>query len=170
MEIADGDPPKGPSVLGNLAHGGRGPVILFPRGAFNQLELRETTMSATFQTLLAERERSRTVWNRTYAPLRRAITGSWRVLPESIHSEARFDADGGFDLKFFDSNIFLKGRYTIVAVEGVSYIVLDSGDGTPYALRMEEIDPWRLKLRWVDPDGPGFELTRIAPVNGAILA
>lgn len=120
-------------------------------------------MSNLMTTIISERERYRTLWNRTYAPLRRALTGHWSVLPSESHSNARFDSDGGFELRFLKSGLFLKGRYTVVALEGVSYIVLDTNDGQPWVLRLEEIDAWRMKLRWVEPEGPAFEFSRRVP-------
>ncbi len=127
-------------------------------------------MNRLMTEILGEKERYRTLWSRTYAPLRRALTGNWSVLPESSHSDVRFDADGGFELRFFNSNLFLKGLYTIVSLKGTSYMVLDTGEGVPWVTRIEEIDPLRVKLRWVDPAGPGFELTRKAPIGQPMLA
>jgi hypothetical protein len=127
-------------------------------------------MSNLMTNIVAERDKYRTLWSRTYAPLRRAITGSWAVLPEESHSEVRFDSDGGFELRFFNSGLFLKGRYTIVALEGASYIVLDTSDPAPWALRIDEIDSVRMKLHWVDPEGDTFELTRRAPLGNLVAA
>lgn len=127
-------------------------------------------MSTLMTSILSERERYRTLWSRTYAPLRRALTGNWGVLPEDSHSDVRFDADGGFELRFIDSGLFLKGRYTIVALEGVSYIVLDTNDAQPWVLRIEEMDSWRMRLRWVEPEGLAFECTRRAPMPALAVA
>jgi hypothetical protein len=52
----------------------------------------------------------------------------------------------------------------------VSYVVLDAGDGTPYALRLEEIDAWRMRLQWIDPEGPALELVRHAPLGEPAVA
>lgn len=121
-------------------------------------------MSELMSVILTERDRYRTLWNRTYAPLRRALTGNWGVLPEHTHSDMRFDSDGGFRFRFLDSGLDLEGRYTIVALEGHSYIVLEAKDDQPWVLKLEEVDPWRMKLRWVDPDGPSIEASRRAPM------
>ncbi|MBI5705906.1 MAG: hypothetical protein HZC36_02830 [Armatimonadetes bacterium] len=127
-------------------------------------------MNELMSVILNERDRYKTLWNRTYAPLRRALTGKWGVLPEQSHSEMRFDSDGGFHFRFMDSGMNLEGRYTIVAIEGHSYIVLEAKDDQPWVLRLEEVDPWRMKLRWVDPDGPSIEVSRRAPMPAMAVA
>jgi hypothetical protein len=111
-------------------------------------------------TVLREEEKYRTLWQRTYAPLRRAIGGTWVKREESAQFTLRISPDGGFDLTCYDSMTFLKGRYTVIALDGNYWIAFDCEDGTKNAVRIDDADMWRLKLSWMDdPDHP-FELVR----------
>lgn len=114
----------------------------------------------TAATVLNQEEKFRTLWHRTYAPLRRSLAGSWIKREETAQFELRFDLDGGFELTCYDSMTFLKGRYTIVSVEGAYWIAFDCTDGNKNAVRIEDVDMWRLKLSWLDNPGHVFELVR----------
>lgn len=116
-------------------------------------------MTATLENLMNEREKYRAIWHRTYAPLRRVIAGIWMKLPDGKGLEVRFTADGGFELNDFERGVFLNGRYTIVPFEGGYGLAVESA-GETWALKIEEVDPWRLKLRWLDDVGASIELTR----------
>lgn len=119
----------------------------------------------TATTVLNEQERFRTLWQRTYAPLRRAIAGSWVKRDEHAQFEFRLDPDGGFNLKCYDSNTFLKGRYSIVSVDGSYWIAFDCDDGQKNAVRIEDVELCRLRLSWLDdPDHP-FDLVRMGEVQ-----
>lgn len=121
-------------------------------------------------TVLEQQEKFRTLWHRTYAPLRRAISGSWVKRDETAQFELRLDADGGFDLKCFDTMTFLKGRYTVVSVEGSYWIAFDCADGQKNAVRIEDVDMWRLKLSWMDDPRHPFELVRRSDAKGLAVA
>ena len=109
-------------------------------------------------TVLQEEERFRALWQRTYAPLRRAIAGTWIKREETAQFLLRLDPDGGFELTCYDSMTFMKGRYTIVMVEGSHWIAFDCDDGQKNAVRIEDVDMWRLKLSWLGDDRHPFEL------------
>ena len=114
----------------------------------------------TADTVLREEEKFKTLWQRTYAPLRRAISGTWVKREETAQFLLRLDSDGGFELTCYDTNLFLKGRYTVVSMDGSYWIAFDCNDGTKNAVKIEDVDMWRLKLSWMDDPMHGFELVR----------
>jgi hypothetical protein len=114
----------------------------------------------TAATILQEEDRYRTLWQRTYAPLRRAISGTWVKRDETARFKLRLDGDGGFELTCYDTSLFLKWRYTVMMVDGAHWIAFDCCDGQKHAARIEDADMWRLKLSWLDDPSNPFELVR----------
>lgn len=127
-------------------------------------------MNSALNMILGEQEKYKTIWHRTYAPLRKALAGTWVVQDEHKAFELTIDTEGGFQLICFEKNLSLKGRYAIVPVNGTYYLTLDTLGGEVWALKLEEVDMWRLKLRWVDETASLIELTRrAAPVGTGIV-
>ncbi|MBX3119602.1 MAG: hypothetical protein KF784_11095 [Fimbriimonadaceae bacterium] len=125
-------------------------------------------MNSALHMILGEQEKYKTIWHRTYAPLRKALAGTWVVQDEHKGFELTIDLDGGFKLVCFEKNLALKGRYAVVPVNGAYYLTLDTQGGEIWALKLEEVDMWHLKLRWVDETGSLIELTRRASPTGAM--
>lgn len=121
----------------------------------------------TATTVLQVEERQRALWHRTYAPLRRAIAGTWVKKDEHARFEFRIDADGGFALNCYDSHTFLRGRYNVVAVDGSYWIAFDCSDGQKNAVRIEDVETSRLRLSWLDDPEHPFELVRRADATQA---
>ncbi len=125
-------------------------------------------MSTALGTILNEQDRYRTIWQRTYAPLRRAISGIWVKSQECERFELKFDADGGFSYACHDTGNFLKGRYIVVPVEGEYFLAVEDTSGSKWYLKIEEVELWRIKLSWIDsPDEP-LELSRKAPIEAVV--
>lgn len=124
-------------------------------------------MSTALGAFLDEQERYRTIWQRTYAPLRRAIAGIWVKDQESDRFEVRFDADGGFSYSCYDSGVFLKGRYIVVPVEGEYFLAVEDTSKSRWYLKIDEVDMWRLRLTWVDGSGVSMDLSRKIPTETA---
>ncbi len=123
-------------------------------------------MNSALNMILGEQEKYKTIWHRTYAPLRKALAGTWVVQDEHKGFELTIDMEGGFQLVCFEKNLALKGRYAVVPVNGAYYLTLDTQGGDIWALKLEEVDMWRLNLRWVDETASLIELTRRAAPIG----
>ncbi len=121
----------------------------------------------TATTVLHQEERTRALWHRTYAPLRRAIAGTWVKKDEHAQFEFRIDADGGFGLTCYDTHTFLKGRYSVVSVDGSYWIAFDCADGQKNAVRIEDVETTRLRLSWLDDPEHPFDLVRRGEVQTA---
>ena len=117
-------------------------------------------MTSVMKGILHHSEKYRTIWHRTYAPLRRVLAGDWESVHEGSGFRMKFDQFGGYNLVCRETQTDQGGRYMIVSQGGKHYIVLNSSEGETPALEIVEVGPWRLRLRWVGSKGPAFEMTR----------
>lgn len=121
----------------------------------------QATLTENTATVAQSLDRNRVVWQRTYAPLRRALAGKWCLSAAGRPIELSLDAEGGFTLWNAGANLKIEGRFDLASVNGNTYLVLDS-EVSRYALRIEELNTDRMRLRWAD-DGQVLVLDRFGP-------
>jgi hypothetical protein len=96
------------------------------------------------QTVMRRREAYASNWAGTYEPIRRSISGTWK-LTESEPLEIKLDSYGGYRVRKMGAPGRLEGRYAIVPLAGDHYIVLGRGD-EGVVLRIDEIDRNYMRL------------------------
>ncbi|KAA0228250.1 MAG: hypothetical protein AKCLJLPJ_01111 [Fimbriimonadales bacterium] len=101
----------------------------------------------THEGITGLRNDYRTLWHRTYAPLRRSLAGEWLKEPGGERSTLKFDAFGRFHRKCLDAGTDVHGLYTVVRHADSHYIVLEDGENPPTPLKIEDMDGLRLSLR-----------------------
>lgn len=91
-------------------------------------------------------EQYRTLWGRVYAPLRRAIAGTWVNRNSADSFSLTLDQFGRFELRNPATNTQSTGIYTVVGKNGTHYLALEPNEGQKLFLRIEEVDSLRLRV------------------------
>ncbi len=103
---------------------------------------------------------NRVLWMRTFAPMRRALAGSWMVNSGDAGLKLVLDTEGHFRLKNASACIEFDGRFAVAKVESVLYLVLDS-QSVCYVLRIENLQQTSMKLVWADDSLAPVQLERV---------
>lgn len=88
----------------------------------------------------------RVLWSRVYAPLRRALAGTWVKRDGNDSFSLTLDESGRFRLRCLATNTLRAGTYTIVARAESHYVALEPEEGEKVFLRLEDVDSLSMKV------------------------
>ncbi len=104
----------------------------------------------TNSTMTELTEQYRTLWSRVYAPLRRALAGTWINRDGSESFSLTLGEHGTFRLRSLTTHTDSAGRYTVVGKNGTHYLALEPTEGPKLFLRIEDVDSLRLRVALED--------------------
>lgn len=103
-------------------------------------------MTKTMKTVALENTALQTIWNRTFAPLRKALSGTWEANEDKENYSLTFDQYGRFTIQTGPSNATFKGWYIIEAATN-PVLRLSSEDGAVIRLAIEHLNAKTLILQ-----------------------